>query len=755
MFGNPRRAAWAFGLILGILGTPAAHAIAKADAPKSLSDGTSSPEAEPLLDDYPEPLVPRTPRTEEDEDRLHALSHFSAGRALEQREEHARAIGHYQRAFRYDPSAVAVGWTIVALAEKLEWNDVRDRYFVLAARLDPDSLDPPDLLELADLVETEDDVRLVMRLFEQAVASRENETPTPLDVVLRWRLAEIHGAVGNHGKAAHHAALVLEALEHPENIEWDRAKFEEWFGGPHPPYWLFGDYFYSAGRWDEAEATFQKAHRFQPNAALLHFHLARIDFERKRPEAALEHIDACLRESSSELGSRPYSLLRTVLTQLGRGDELIERLETLTADDPDRIDAASLLARQYLDADRLDEAEKIFASLLDKRPDPRIHAALVKIHRKKDRLEPLLRLLGLVAGRDGSLDNLDGQLGALTSDAVLLDRLFAVARRRFADRPDALGPHAPLATALLAREAGRNDMAGSFFDTALRAAPEETSDMLLRWGACRMAQRRFAEAADVFRRGTETKRPEEDRIRFYYYLAAALEMDGQTDLAIEAARAASRLDEDSPLLAAREAWILYHAKRNDDARGAYARIVERFRDNHAGPTVRQVLREAKLVLSHLDLRRGDRRQAEEWLEEVLDEFPDDASAMNDLGYLWADAGVHLERALSMTRRAVEAEPDNAAYHDSLGWALYRSGRPREAVVVLQKAAEMLSDGDVLDHLGEVYLKLGESHRAAGVWREAAEAYRKAGQPDAAEAVEKRIADEIIESPPAPAMEKSK
>ena len=59
---------------------------------------------------------------------------------------------------------------------------------------------------------------------------------------------------------------------------------------------------------------------------------------------------------------------------------------------------------------------------------------------------------------------------------------------------------------------------------------------------------------------------------------------------------------------------------------------------------------------------------------MLDEFPDDAGAMNDLGYLWADQDKNLQRARRMIRKAVDAEPDNAAYRDSLGWVLFRLGR---------------------------------------------------------------------------------
>ena len=56
------------------------------------------------------------------------------------------------------------------------------------------------------------------------------------------------------------------------------------------------------------------------------------------------------------------------------------------------------------------------------------------------------------------------------------------------------------------------------------------------------------------------------------------------------------------------------------------------------------MREARLLLSNIAVLQNRPAEAEEWLEQVLDEFPDDASASNDLGYLWAERGAHLERA---------------------------------------------------------------------------------------------------------------
>ncbi|MBN1591178.1 MAG: tetratricopeptide repeat protein [Pirellulales bacterium] len=690
-----------------------------------------------LLEDPLQPLVPRSRHTEQDEDRLHALAHFSAGRAFAQRKEYAKAIRHYQRALRYDPSAKNVVWSIVALAEQLKWNDVRDRYLLKAAKLDPDSLDPADLIELVDLVSSEEEVQLVTRLLEKAIADRRNEKKSPLDIVLRWRLAEVYVARKDYGKATDCAAGVLGALENPAQFGLAPATIKELFGLPHPPFWLFGEYFLLADRLAEAEAIFEKAHQKRPDAGLLHFCLARIDAKRKRPNAALKHLEACFREDFDEAGKEPYRLLKEVLVQLGRGDELFGRLEKLLAKNPENVPLAYFAAHQNLEAGRLDKAAALYTSLLKKRPTTDAYSGLIKIYRKTGQIEALLRTLGEAAGQSTSLDNLGGQIKAITADAVLLDKLLAVAKKRLAKEPTSFGAHTPLAMAILATESKRLDVIDPFFELALQATPDKATDVLLLWGGAWMGENQFAKAADVFRRGAEGSASDDEKPMLYYYLATAYEMDGQTEKALEATRKACQLS-NSPVLASNEAWILYHAERNQQAREVYAKFVERFDADHSSAGVRRVLREARLVLSHLEVEHGDEHKAEQWLEEVLDEFPDDVSAMNDLGYLWSDQGLHPERSLRMIQAAVKAEPDNAAYCDSLGWALFQAGRLQEAVVILEKAAGDLPDGEILDHLGEVYLKLGKPRQAVDVWRKAAAAYRKANQPETAAAVETKI-----------------
>jgi Tfp pilus assembly protein PilF len=99
-----------------------------------------------------------------------------------------------------------------------------------------------------------------------------------------------------------------------------------------------------------------------------------------------------------------------------------------------------------------------------------------------------------------------------------------------------------------------------------------------------------------------------------------------------------------------------------------------------------------------------------------------AAALNYLGYLWAERGENLADAEKFIRRALAAEPDNAAYLDSLGWTLYQQGRYHEALEPLERAAKISSaspDPTIEEHLGDVCEKLGRHKEAVQAWERAA------------------------------------
>src|SRR5579862_4836751 len=119
-------------------------------------------------------------------------------------------------------------------------------------------------------------------------------------------------------------------------------------------------------------------------------------------------------------------------------------------------------------------------------------------------------------------------------------------------------------------------------------------------------------------------------------------------------------------------------------------------------------------------------QAEDQFRKVLQANPNNAAVLNYYGYMLADRGVRLSEATDMIQKAVKLDPNNGAYLDSLGWAYYKQDKLAEAEEFLRKASERQShDPTILGHLGDVYMKLGQSDRAATYWERALVEWRKA------------------------------
>src|SRR6266508_6170728 len=97
-----------------------------------------------------------------------------------------------------------------------------------------------------------------------------------------------------------------------------------------------------------------------------------------------------------------------------------------------------------------------------------------------------------------------------------------------------------------------------------------------------------------------------------------------------------------------------------------------------------------------------------------------AETCNYLGYMWADHNMNLEEAETMIRRALEMEPNNASYLDSLGWVEFRKGQFDRALDNLLRAAKTAQREDpvVLEHIGDTYLKLNRTREALEAWQKA-------------------------------------
>lgn len=155
---------------------------------------------------------------------------------------------------------------------------------------------------------------------------------------------------------------------------------------------------------------------------------------------------------------------------------------------------------------------------------------------------------------------------------------------------------------------------------------------------------------------------------------------------------------------------------------------ESYSNNDKDAEADQVLRQAiqrfpddlNLLYSRAMLaeKRGDVAQMEKDLRAILDREPENAMALNALGYTLADRTTRFEEAKRLIEKALSLTPDDPAVLDSLGWVNYRQGNLDEAERHLRQAYERLSDPEVAAHLGEVLWANGKRREARQVWSKA-------------------------------------
>jgi tetratricopeptide (TPR) repeat protein len=127
----------------------------------------------------------------------------------------------------------------------------------------------------------------------------------------------------------------------------------------------------------------------------------------------------------------------------------------------------------------------------------------------------------------------------------------------------------------------------------------------------------------------------------------------------------------------------------------------------------------QFALADLYNDSGRTADAERTLRQLLSMEPANADALNYLGYMLAERRQQLDEAVRLVKRALEIEPDNPSFLDSLGWAYYQQGKMEDAERYLTPAATKLPKNSIIqDHLGDVLARRGKSQDAIVAWQRA-------------------------------------
>lgn len=125
--------------------------------------------------------------------------------------------------------------------------------------------------------------------------------------------------------------------------------------------------------------------------------------------------------------------------------------------------------------------------------------------------------------------------------------------------------------------------------------------------------------------------------------------------------------------------------------------------------------------------------AERAFRRLLDRDPEHAPTLNYLGYMLADRGERLQESVVLLERAIEADPYNGSYLDSLGWAYFKLDRLDLAEPPLRAAGDQLHSNSVVqDHLGDLLSRLGQHAEAIEAWERALDGDGEEIDPDTIE-----------------------
>ena len=473
-----------------------------------------------------------------------------------------------------------------------------------------------------------------------------------------------------------------------------------------------------------AQQEFEAAQKIDPNSEDVALNLARLYGESGDLKRAIDTLKAVPEDDRT---AKLSFALGAGYDQIKDTKDAVTAYQQAVDADPDNLDAKRALAQALLNNNQLSDAEHAYQEIAA--ADPQDAQALVRIgecQRRQGHYEQALATLK------------KAQALSSDSDEILFHESLTY---------DALGRYAE-ATQVLQGLVTRSAKPDNHYDDGEK---NNRSIFLDRLANVEKEQNHTEAAVNAYKQliplgGEYAERGYQGAVDAY---RDAKEYDKATEIAREAVKAMPGNKSIQLMLAAQladtghadEGIALANAqlKHNDDDRDVYLALAQidtrlrRWKDAGADLDKAAALptrgdddsRYILFLRGALEERQKHYDAAEEQFRKILALDPNNSMTLNYLGYMLADRGVKLDDALVMLQKAVQLEPQNYAYLDSLGWVYFKLGQYPLAEENLRKASEREStDPTVHDHLGELYEKTGRLRLAVGQWDQSLAQYSR-------------------------------
>jgi tetratricopeptide (TPR) repeat protein len=712
--------------------------------------------------DPPARHVPVKPATRQELDHLEAVKLYGRGVALEHQNRLLEATRTFEEARRLDPDSAAIHRALVPLYFALDRLDDALTSCRRVLELDPNDFEIGYRYarQLRALGRHKEAVTVLMRVAQCPRLKDRLE----IRAQVFYDLGQLQEQAGELHKAEKALREVLAILDNPmalmEQGPYNRDEIVTQAAETHE---RLGKLYLKSKKSAEAIAEFQAALKKEPlRSARLALNLAEVYVSQGDPEKALEQVEQYLR--SQPQGMEGYELRIRLQKRLGRAAGILPSLARSAAADRNNQALQLLLAREYGQAGQIDQAGPIYHKLLEQSPTVEVYRGLFRLYKNENQrgAEHLLNELDEAIGKASSDDGkgkkkemnemqretaqraavrAKAMLVVLREDAELVRLVLPVATGRLSS-----GANLHFTTSsMLAELAGRARLyneAEKLYRHCLRLGGHNEAQIYTGLLRVLSLAHKNREIIAVCQQGLKNARST-NRVLFYLELASAyMGLDKVRESLAAADEAVKTAGPELQLTCRLErAQLLSQASQHERHQQAIAECQALLKEYNQGGEIHKI----RYVLSALHSTAQQYDKAEEQLLLILKDDPDDATANNDLGYLWADQNKKLDEAEKRIRRALEldkrqrnsltrvgldSDRDNAAFIDSLGWVLFRKGDWQGARRELEKAVSLpVGDDDpvVWDHLGDVYFRSQEVDKAGRSWRKAIELYESGGR----------------------------
>lgn len=427
-----------------------------------------------------------------------------------------------------------------------------------------------------------------------------------------------------------------------------------------------------------------------------------------------------------------FGRLAETLLRLGRTSEAIQSIRRAIALEPNNAAYLELLSRTVENGGSASEQESVLTELrrlVEANPSKAITVGLLaRAQARAGRVDEAVKgLRDAIANRTGAnaareAFALRNELAQVLSDAMRYDEAIVVYEEMLKERrvgDSALASETekrfalPLLTRIitLRRRAGQGTEALAAIERMRRLLGTDDEPADLQLILLLREQGKRPEALEAARQA-RVRHPES--AEFVRLEAAALADLGRVDegAALLRARLKGLPDDYDEYISIANLYL--EAGRGREAAAAAQKAVEL-----APPDDQRLVTQALLMLSSAQERAGDPKGSENALRRILAKEPNNPTALNNLGYFLVERNERLTEALEMIQRAVRAEPTNASFLDSLGWAHFKLGQLDEAERYLSDAARRnQSSVAIQEHLGDLYQRRGKTDQARVAWRKA-------------------------------------